>query len=49
MAAFCRFWRMTPRDIDALSDAEFAALARYMTAELKARERAARKAGRRRS
>jgi hypothetical protein len=39
---------MTPRDLDNLSPAELDALDRYMTREIKARERENRRARRRR-
>ena len=43
LAAFCRFWRMTPRDVDQLTDQEYEAMVRYANRELKAQQRAARK------
>ena len=43
LAAFCRYWRMTPRDVDQLTDQEYAAMVRYANRELKAQQRAAKK------
>ena len=39
---------MTPRDVDAMTDEEYAALQRYAVRELRARDRAAKAARRRR-
>jgi len=45
LAAFCHYWRMTPRDVDALTHDEYAALVRYLNNDVRAQQRAARKRG----
>jgi hypothetical protein len=44
---FCRFWRMSPREVDALSPDEYAAMIAYAVREQRAQARAARAARRR--
>ena len=46
LAVFCRYWRMTPRQVDELSDVELAAFWKHLEDEIRAQERAARKARR---
>lgn len=43
MAAFCRFWRISPSEYWSLSVAETAAMTEYAQEELAARERAAKR------
>jgi hypothetical protein len=43
MAAFCRYWRMTPRELDQLTDDEYEAMVRFANQEARARRRAAQK------
>ena len=40
LAGFCHFWRLTPRDVDAMTPDEYRAFDRYMTAFLAAQKRA---------
>jgi hypothetical protein len=43
MAAFCRYWRCMPRDIDTLSPAEYHAMILFADRDIRAQNRAARK------
>lgn len=43
MVRFCRFWSMTPRQVDELSDREYFAMVRFANREIRAANRAARK------
>ena len=43
LAAFCKYWRMTPRDVDRLTDEEYAGFVAYANSDIRARNRAARK------
>lgn len=40
LAAFCRYWRMTPREVDELTNDEFDAFVRYQRAEIREQKRA---------
>ena len=40
LAAFCRYWRMTPAEVDALDDDTYLAFVRFMSEEAKAIQRA---------
>lgn len=44
--AFCRFWHMTPRQVDELTADEYDAMARYAVREQRQQARAARAARR---
>lgn len=44
---FCRYWRMTPRQVDELSDVELAAFWEHLETEARETQRAARQARRR--
>lgn len=48
LASFCRFWRMTPREVDELTSDEFDAFVRLMKAEDREARKAMAKANRRR-
>lgn len=43
---FCRFWRMTPREVDELHPDEYEAMVRAAVREQRAERRAARKSSR---
>jgi hypothetical protein len=45
--AFCRFWAMTPREVDELTPDEYEAMTRYALREQREQAKAARKARRR--
>lgn len=46
MLHFCRFWRMTPREVDELHPEEYEAMREYVIKVQRAERRAARKARR---
>jgi hypothetical protein len=46
MAAFCRYWRLTPAEVDDLGDEVWAAMVRFMQADADAVKRAQREAAR---
>jgi hypothetical protein len=43
LAGFCRYWHMTPRDVEQLTTAEYRAFVRYAEADLRAQKRANRR------
>jgi hypothetical protein len=44
MIAFCRYWRMSPREVDTLTGEEYEAMTRYALAEERRAKREATKA-----
>ena len=45
---FCRYWRMTPRDVDALAADEYERMIEYAVAQQQEERRAQRRAARQR-
>lgn len=46
LIGFCRYWRLSPRQVDDLDPEEYRAMSDYAVRDLRARAREARKASR---